>query len=72
MSLLFTSPANNVLANHLRTTPMEVTQVEDGSLTIRTKNSVREFELDASCVIVSGYGFAVTNTVNEYFRDDAQ
>ena len=44
-------------------------QVEDGSLTIRTKNSVYEFELDASCVSEVDM-ILLLRTVNEYFRDD--
>ena len=44
-------------------------QVEDGSLTIRTKNSVYEFELDASCVSEVDM-ILLLRMVNEYFRDD--
>ena len=44
-------------------------QVEDGSLTIRTKNSVYEFELDASCVSKADM-ILLLHAVNEYFRDD--
>ena len=40
-----------------------------GSLTIRTKNSVYEFELDASCVSEVDM-ILLLRMVNEYFRDD--
>ena len=45
----FMSPASDCPGKYLHTTYGSI-QVEDGSLTIRTKNSVYEFELDASCV----------------------
>ena len=41
----------------------------DGSLAIRTKNSVYKFELDASCVSKTDM-VLLLHTVNEYFRDD--
>ena len=44
----FTNPASDC-PEYLHTTYRSL-RVEDGSLTIRTKNSVYEFELDASCV----------------------
>ena len=47
MIYFFTSPANKCPGKYLHTTYGSI-QVEDGSLTIRTKNSVYEFELDAS------------------------
>ena len=49
MIYFFTSPASKCPGKYLHTTYGSI-QVEDGSLTIRTKNSVYEFELDASCV----------------------
>ena len=64
----FTSPASKCPGKYLHTTYGSI-QVEDGSLTIRTKNSVYEFELDASCVSEVDM-ILLLHTVNEYFRDD--
>ena len=64
----FTSPASDCPGKYLHTTYGSI-QVEDGSLTIRTKNSVYEFELDASCVSEVDM-ILLLHTVNEYFRDD--
>ena len=64
----FTSPASDCSGKYLHTTYGSI-QVEDGSLTIRTKNSVYEFELDASCVSEVDM-ILLLHTVNEYFRDD--
>ena len=44
-------------------------QVDEGALTIRTKNSVYEFELDASCVSEADM-ILLLHTVNEYFCED--
>lgn len=63
-----TSPASDCPGKCLHTTYGSI-QVEDGSLTIRTKNSVYEFELDASCVSEVDM-ILLLHTVNEYFRDD--
>ena len=68
MIYFFTSPANKCPGKYLHTTYGSI-QVEDGSLTIRTKNSVYEFELDASCVSEVDM-ILLLRTVNEYFRDD--
>ncbi len=64
----FTSPASKCPGKYLHTTYGSI-QVEDGSLTIRTKNSVYEFELDASCVSKADM-ILLLHAVNEYFRDD--
>ena len=66
----FTSPASDCPGKYLHTTYGSI-QVEDGSLTIRTKNSVYEFELDASCVSEVDM-ILLLHTVNEYFRDVRQ
>ena len=68
MIYFFTSTANKCPGKYLHTTYGSI-QVEDGSLTIRTKNSVYEFELDASCVSEVDM-ILLLRTVNEYFRDD--
>ena len=68
MIYFFTSPASDCPGKSLHTTYGSI-QVEDGSLTIRTKNSVYEFELDASCVSEVDM-ILLLHTVNEYFRDD--
>ena len=64
----FTSPASDCPGKYLHTTYGSI-QVEDGLLTIRTKNSVYEFELDASCISKADM-ILLLHTVNEYFRDD--
>ena len=64
----FTSPASKCPGKYLHTTYGSI-RVEDGSLTIRTKNSVYEFELDASCVSKADM-ILLLHAVNEYFRDD--
>ena len=64
----FTSPASDCPGKYLHTTYGSI-RVEDGSLTIRTKNSVYEFDLDASCVSEVDM-ILLLHTVNEYFRDD--
>ena len=68
MIYFFTSPASKCPGKYLHTTYGSI-QVEDGSLTIRTKNSVYEFDLDASCVSEVDM-ILLLHTVNEYFRDD--
>ena len=68
MNYYFTSPASKCPGKYLHTTYGSI-QVEDGSLTIRTKNSVYEFELDASCVSEVDM-ILLLRMVNEYFRDD--
>ena len=68
MIYFFTSPASKCPGKYLHTTYGSI-QVEDGSLTIRTKNSVYEFELDASCVSEVDM-ILLLRMVNEYFRDD--
>lgn len=68
MIYFFTSPANKCPGKYLHTTYGSI-QVEDGSLTIRTKNSVYEFELDAHAVSEVDM-ILLLRTVNEYFRDE--
>ena len=66
--IYFTSPASKCPGKYLHTTYGSI-QVDDGALTIRTKNSIYEFELDASCVSEVDM-ILLLHTVNEYFRDD--
>lgn len=64
----FTNLASDCPGKYLHTTYGSI-QVDDGALTIRTKNSVYEFELDASCVSEADM-ILLLHTVNEYFCED--
>ena len=64
----FTSPASRLPGQIPAYKPRKYSG-EDGSLTIRTRTDVYEFELDASCVSEVDM-ILLLHTVNEYFRDD--
>lgn len=64
----FTSPSSDCPGNYLHTTYGSI-QLEEDLLIIRTRNSVYEFELDASCVSKMDMCLLLPS-VNEFFRSN--